>query len=648
MLQLACCAERALPDLKCTILMLDERGRLHHRAAPTIPRSYTEAIDGLEIGPDVGSCGAAAHRGVRFIVEDVRTHPNWTRFRELAEEHGLRACWSQPLFSHGRVTGTLAVYSEEARGPRPHELHFLDAITRMAEITIDRQIADDRLQVREERFRQITESIHEVFWLLDRETGDLLYVSPAYETIWGKSRESLYADPASWRSSVHPEDRGGVEETLATSGKTGHLDHEYRILRPDGSTRWIHTRAFPIEDEEHALYRIAGISGDVTRIKERELGLQASEASFRELAENIGAVFWLTDWDERRVLYVSPNWETVWGQDRACLFDENTAAWALNIHEDDRERVLERFRTLAELGRYEEDFRVVHSDQSVHWLHERAYPIHDSQGRVRRMAGIAYDITRRKHDEQQLATARDQIEELRRRQVESLTAELLLAEENERRRLARELHDGMNQLITLALLKLAQLRDMTSAGAKDLAIEIERIVEKAGHATRSLTYQLSPPILHDLGFVPALQWLAEDVEQSLGLRVELEEGPDTSGLDERVRLLLFRAVRELLVNVARHAHARNARLTLREREGRLEITVADDGVAFDAERVGQRGIGLLGIRERLNHLGGEMRIDSVVNRGTRITLVAPLHASPRPIPRPDHADPPRRRPSDDA
>jgi PAS domain S-box-containing protein len=624
--ELVRCAEQALPEQRCSILLLapDER-TLMHGAGTSLPHFYTSAVDGLEIGPKVGSCGAAAYTGERVIVEDVQTHQNWEGYRDLAQRAEIRACWSEPIKGKdGSVLGTFAMYFSEPRAPRIYEIEFIETIAGIAAITLARHRSAEERRARQTRLRHLAQDDHTIYWVTDWETNSVLFVSPSYESIWGRSRQSLYDDPGSWTLAIPSEERERVYTAFRDDAAAGKYDIEYRILRPDGRSRWIRDRAFPIQDGSGVVRRIAGISEDVTLRREFENSLRDSEDSFRQLAENVGAVFWLTDWQARRMLYVSASWERIWGQSVECLFGEDSTAWADNIHEEDRERVLECFRRDAESGSYDQDFRVVHPDGTVRWLHERAFPIRNADGVVMRIAGVAEDITERKRVEHELQTARDEIDAMRRSQVESLTSELLLAEENERARLAQDLHDGMNQLITLALLKLVQLKDSTSGDTRVLAEEIESVIEKAGQSTRSLTYQLSPPILHDLGFEQALQWLVEDIEKSYGMEVELNEAEETSPLDRRVRVLLFRAVRELLINVAKHADARSARIDVRRTGDLLEISVEDDGVAFDPEVVGKRGIGLYGIRERLNHLGGEMIIDAQPRRGTNVTLRAPL------------------------
>ncbi len=128
----------------------------------------------------------------------------------------------------------------------------------------ERKQAEKALQESEERFRQVVEIIKEVFWLSNPEKSKILYVSPGYETIWGRSCESLYASPQTWLDAIHSEDRGRVLEAALTKQVSGDYDEKYRIVRPDGSIRWIRDRAFPVRNEAGNVYRIAGIAEDIT------------------------------------------------------------------------------------------------------------------------------------------------------------------------------------------------------------------------------------------------------------------------------------------------------------------------------------------------------------------------------------------------
>ena len=139
-------AEEIVPDMRCSVLLLDLDGQhLRHGHAPSLPDFYSEAVDGLEIGPKVGSCGAAAFSGERVVVEDVSTHPNWAPFRELTARAGIRACWSQPIrASSSEILGTFAMYYAESRGPEPYELELMESMAHLAGIAIEKSRLEAR------------------------------------------------------------------------------------------------------------------------------------------------------------------------------------------------------------------------------------------------------------------------------------------------------------------------------------------------------------------------------------------------------------------------------------------------------------------------------------------------------------------------
>ncbi|MBK8180354.1 MAG: sensor histidine kinase [Planctomycetes bacterium] len=210
------------------------------------------------------------------------------------------------------------------------------------------------------------------------------------------------------------------------------------------------------------------------------------------------------------------------------------------------------------------------------------------------------------------------------RRLRALTARMLIAEEQERRRLAVDLHDGLCQTIALTQLKLSTLRrDLEGKPAEDLA-EIESLVQQTGSTTRAISFELSPPILHDLGLAPAVRWLVENIQTRYGIRILYEEAGtcEPANIDDRV--ILFRCLRELLINASKHALARQVTVRLEQEQDMLSVSVEDDGVGMDPEAMMLRGSGLFSIRERLTHVGGRMQITSSKGNGTTIRLWAPL------------------------
>lgn len=240
------------------------------------------------------------------------------------------------------------------------------------------------------------------------------------------------------------------------------------------------------------------------------------------------------------------------------------------------------------------------------------------------IAGIyaQFTITKRRRVEEKLVTYQ--------KRLRSLISELSLTEERERQRLATDLHDSIGQLLFIANLRLDALRqEAFSAGLERALAEVCSLIEQAIRQTRSLTFELSPPILYQIGLEAALESLVERVRQMHGLRIDLTDDEQPKPLTEEVRALLFRAVRELLINIVKHANVRNARVSVAREDGFVRIVIADDGIGFATPDIGfgiDRGdrFGLFNIKERLRLLNGSLEIASSPSRGTQVTLMAPL------------------------
>lgn len=218
------------------------------------------------------------------------------------------------------------------------------------------------------------------------------------------------------------------------------------------------------------------------------------------------------------------------------------------------------------------------------------------------------------------------VTELRRaeRSLRAAATQVSLVEQRERRKLASALHDGPGQLLSLALFKLKALSDASPAQLVALR-EIESLLAEASKNVSTLSFELSPPLLHDLGLPAAAEWLAEDLLSRYGLSVELVE-LDELGLDEAASLSLYRAMRELLINVAKHAGVTTARVTMRRDDGMARLIVEDAGVGLGSESEGH-GFGLLALRERLGELGGSLELTRSPGGGTRAIASLPLSNS---------------------
>ncbi len=219
---------------------------------------------------------------------------------------------------------------------------------------------------------------------------------------------------------------------------------------------------------------------------------------------------------------------------------------------------------------------------------------------------------------------REQQEKLR-----SLSSELVLTEERERRRIATELHDRIGQTLAVARIKLGELREALPAGtAAENLTDIRQFIEQTIEDTRSLTFELSSPVLYELGLEAALAWLVNQTREKHGLLAEFKDDGQPKPLDDDCRVTAFRAVRELLFNVVKHARAQSATISIRRDDDAVRIVIEDDGIGFDTSELdvvvsGSMGFVLFSIRERLQPLGGRMELHSAPGRGTRVASVLP-------------------------
>ena len=215
------------------------------------------------------------------------------------------------------------------------------------------------------------------------------------------------------------------------------------------------------------------------------------------------------------------------------------------------------------------------------------------------------------------------------KQLRLLTAQVSLVEEKERRRIAGDLHDSVGQILAFTARELKTLKKTSPERISGAIGEVCNQLDQAIQQTRSLSFDLSPSILYDLGLEVALEDLTEKFSQERKIQCRFESIPGPKPLAEDVKIFLYRAVRELLINVAKHAHAGAIRILLGISGGEIHITVEDDGVGFDSSQLESslgrtKGFGIFSIRERLGHIGGRLEIESAGGKGTKVTLVAPL------------------------
>ncbi len=272
------------PGMLCSIFLLDKEGKhLHHGAAPSLPHFYIHAIDGLAIGDGVGSCGTAAYRRERVIVEDIQQHPYCESFRDLAELANIQSCWSQPIKnSGGEILGTFAIYHRQPALPTNAEITLIENYANLAQLGVENNRAHSALIESEERLRFVLEGSELGFWDWKIDTNEVER-DPVWAQMLGYSHEEIKHTTQKWTDFIYPDDREkawkSIQDTLA-----GHsLIHkiEYRMMHKNGSLRWILDHAKVVQrDQDGRPIRMSGTHADITERKTAEAELRIAAAAF--------------------------------------------------------------------------------------------------------------------------------------------------------------------------------------------------------------------------------------------------------------------------------------------------------------------------------------------------------------------------------
>lgn len=305
-------AEEQSPRMVCSILLLDDaNGTLHHGAALSLPAEYLRCIDGVAIGPRVGSCGTAAYTGKPVTVADIAQDPLWADFREYALRSGLRACCSIPVFSTTRqVLGTFAVYYRNVDSPTSEEIKLIGTLAHLASIAIERARAERKLQASEARFRSLIERSGEGISLIASD-GRITYTSPVMKTILGYEVEEVVGKSVSDR--IHPDHLSPLRQQLDSLAEQPGQSAvaAYRIKHKNGTWRWIESTFTNLLREPNVKAMVVNFR-DITGRKLVEEKLRVSEESYRTLIAALDEGIVLQD-ENTRILAANDSAERILG-----------------------------------------------------------------------------------------------------------------------------------------------------------------------------------------------------------------------------------------------------------------------------------------------------------------------------------------------
>jgi PAS domain S-box-containing protein len=497
------------------------------------------------------------------------------------------------------------------------------------------------IRASEERFRLIADRSPVMLWTT-RADATLDYLNSTCLQFSGLALEQLLDH--GWLSAVHPDDVEPCTRIYAPAFESrAPFQMEYRLRRADGAYRWVLDWAVPKYEADGRFSGYNGATLDITDRKEMETALLESQKRYA-LATAAGAVgVW--DWNlETNDIYVDPKLKAMLGFDDAEI-PNRLQDWGGRVFADDVAAVMTQAQACIDgaIDVYEVAHRMVHKDGRLRWFLARGSLVRRADGTPHRLVGTDTDITERKQVDEAIRENEAMLSATNQ-QIQDLLGRLIAAQEVERARIARDLHDDLSQELAGLSIALSGLKRRLAGvpDAGDLHDEVSSLQEHTtalAASIRRLSHDLHPSVLQHAGLGPALSAYCSELQRERQIEVSLTAHGEFGTIDRAIALCLYRVAQEALRNVVTHAQARRAEVTLVDAGDHVELTVADDGKGFDVAetRASGRGLGLVSMSERVRLAGGSVSVRTELDRGTTVRVQLPrsvVAAKTRTLPKP--------------
>jgi PAS domain S-box-containing protein len=590
-----------LKELNCMYTVSDSI-----RTRETLGEIFQDTVDAIPPGwhyPEI------ARAKLRFNKKVWVSEP----FEETAWKQ------SSDIIIDGQKLGTVEVCYLEERPPlddgpfMKEERDLINGIAQTLAEAIERRESAENLAKSEEKYRSLVDnSLIGVFnSSLD---GQFLFVNDALARIYDfDSPEQMLAEGSLPRW-VDPKKREQLMSELQERGSVNNFEAE-TISR---TGRHIHM-LFSAKLQNEV---IEGMVMDITQRKQFERKLQESHASLKHMISSIPEAVFSVKVPERTIEWVNDSYGVMGlGVNPKHIKGKATQEYFVDKIESERFGEIQRKAILAGENFIRAEVMARHRNGSI-FPAEITSTFYKEHGVVTKTTAMVRDITDRKQAEKQVLDYQARLK--------ALASQLTLAEEKERRRIAADLHDDVGQTLAISRVQLASaIYTCDDTHQKEQLEEVSKTLLKAIRDTRHLIFELSSPSVHEHGLGPAIsEWVEEKIKRTQELDFELVDNLAGNELDEEQRTILFRNLRELLTNTIKHARAKKVNVSLECLDRQLKITVEDDGIGFNPERVlnqlnQEGGFGLFSIDERMADLGGKLEIKSMPHQGCRIIMSLP-------------------------
>lgn len=610
--------KEAQEALKVSVQSLSEREMLFGKLAEAIDQVFWLT----ELNPERVIYVSPAFEQIWAVPVEIlyRDPRSWLSMVHAGDQERVAAAFE------AYVRGQAPAYNIEYRIQRPDgairwicdegarivdtfgEVRWISGIAK--DIT-EQKGANDALRESEERFRLMADSAPVMIWMSDLDKH-CIYFNKRWLDFTGRTIEKELGE--GWAENVHPEDlRRCIKKYSNAFDDRRPFVMEYRLRRFDGEYRWIADFGTPRYEPSGAFCGYIGSCIDITDRKLAQDAMRESEAKFRALFESnvLPIVYWhesdaVVDANDAYLRLIGFTQEEL--KTGKVRWDPTVPDTEIGIEREAREVLASRRQPFIQ---FEKEYRL-RDGRHIHVLVGASLLPGKSD------SGMAFvvDLTERKLTEQKL---RD------------LTARLFHGHEEERTKIARELHDDIGQRLALIEIELEQLSQMTSEPSD----EVPRLIQELGKQTREIatdvqhiSHELHPPKLEYLGLVSAVKALCRELSVHKKIRIDVEAHDMSTSIPRNVALCVYRVVQEALQNVVKHSRSAEARVVLEERADHMEVCICDSGIGFDPKSTAAKtGIGLVSMHERLRLVRGTLAIESHPRQGTSIKIYVPLTAA---------------------
>lgn len=492
----------------------------------------------------------------------------------------------------------------------------------------ERKAAEVALRVSKERFDLAVRGSKDGLWDWHITTNKV-YSSPRLRALLGYQDSEFAESFDSWASGINPDDHERVMNALSDHLEQGKVyDVEYLYRNRNGEYRWQHSRGQAIYDKEGKAIRMVGFISDITERKKGEEALRRSEEKYRLLVNNLPSIVYrgFKDW---AVEFVDDKIELLTGYNKD-EFNSKKIKWSDLILKKDLVTARQSFlKALKSDKAYVREYRIRTRNGDIHWIQDRGQIICSQNGEIEYVSGVFFDINESKRTEEALLKSQ--------KELRILSSQLLSAEEMERKRIARELHDGIGQALSAIKFSvenaIEDLRKKPATANIESLASIIPLTRKTINEVRRIVKDLRPSILDDLGILATIAWFCREFQSIYStVRIEKEITVKENEIPVSLKTIIYRIMQEALNNTAKHSRADRVRLSLKKSDGSIELAIEDNGQGFNFKQAvyvknSMRGFGLASMKERAELSGGSFAIESAAGAGTSIRVLWPVKFS---------------------